>query len=74
MIRPFLLLYALHDAMVKPMPGTLPPVSCRHTQAGADGLSYEFTVRAGAKFHNGEPVTAEDVNSPSSVIAAPPRR
>ena len=26
-----------------------------------DGLSYEFTVRAGAKFHNGEPVTAEDV-------------
>ncbi|HTE37978.1 MAG TPA: ABC transporter substrate-binding protein, partial [Reyranella sp.] len=26
-----------------------------------DGLSYDFTVRAGAKFHNGAPVTAEDV-------------
>ena len=29
--------------------------------ASEDGLSYEFALRAGAKFHNGEPVTAEDV-------------
>ena len=26
-----------------------------------DGLSYDFTLRKGAMFHNGEPVTAEDV-------------
>ena len=26
-----------------------------------DGLVYEFVLRKGAKFHNGEPVTAEDV-------------
>ncbi len=26
-----------------------------------DGLSYEFVIRKGATFHNGDPVTAEDV-------------
>ena len=26
-----------------------------------DGLVYEFVLRKGAKFHNGDPVTAEDV-------------
>jgi peptide/nickel transport system substrate-binding protein len=26
-----------------------------------DGLVYEFVLRDGAKFHNGEPVTSEDV-------------
>ena len=26
-----------------------------------DGLTYDFVLREGAKFHNGEPVTAEDV-------------
>ena len=29
--------------------------------AGEDRLSYEFVLRKGAKFHNGEPVTADDV-------------
>ena len=27
----------------------------------ADGLDYEFKLRRGLKFHNGDPVTAEDV-------------
>jgi len=27
----------------------------------ADGLTYEFVLRKGAKFHNGDPVTADDV-------------
>src|SRR5262245_59076580 len=62
MITPFLLLYALHDAMVKPMPaGPNEPCLAEGFKAAPDGLSYEFTIRAGAKFHNGEPVTAEDV-------------
>src|SRR3954463_91575 len=62
MITPFLLLYALHDAMVKPMPGNAAePCLAESVKAAADGLSYQLTVRQGAKFHNGEPVTAEDV-------------
>jgi peptide/nickel transport system substrate-binding protein len=62
MITPFLLLYALHDAVVKPMPGNAAePCLAERFKASADGLSYEFTLRAGAKFHDGSPVTAEDV-------------
>ena len=62
MITPFLLLYALHDAMVKPMPGSAAePCLAETWKMAPDGLSYEFTVRAGAKFHNGAPVTADDV-------------
>jgi peptide/nickel transport system substrate-binding protein len=61
-ITPFLLMYALHDAMVKPMPGSARE-SClaESWKAAPDGLSYQFTLRAGVKFHNGEPVTVEDV-------------
>ncbi|MBY0318401.1 MAG: ABC transporter substrate-binding protein [Reyranella sp.] len=62
MITPFLLMYALHDAMVKPMPGNAnEPCLAEGWKMAPDGLSYEFTVRPGARFHNGEPVTAEDV-------------
>jgi peptide/nickel transport system substrate-binding protein len=62
MITPFLLMYALHDAMVKPMPGNAAePCLAEAWKMAPDGLSYEFTLRAGAKFHNGAPVTAEDV-------------
>ncbi|MBV9832954.1 MAG: ABC transporter substrate-binding protein [Alphaproteobacteria bacterium] len=61
-ITPFMLLYALHDAMVKPMPDkAAAPCLAESWKMAPDGLSYQFTVRAGAKFHNGEPVTAEDV-------------
>ena len=62
MITPFLLMYALHDAMVKPMPdGPATPCLAEKWKMAPDGLAYEFAIRAGAKFHNGEPVTAEDV-------------
>jgi peptide/nickel transport system substrate-binding protein len=62
MITPFMLLYALHDAMVKPMPGSAAePCLAEAFKAAPDGLSYQFTLRQGAKFHNGAPVTAEDV-------------
>src|SRR5204863_3366820 len=61
-ITPFVVLYALHDAMVKPMPGQpLAPSLAESYTAAEDGLSYDFVLRQGAKFHNGEPVTAEDV-------------
>jgi peptide/nickel transport system substrate-binding protein len=62
MITPFLLMYALHDAMVKPMPGNAAePCLASTGKMAPDGLAYEFTVRDGAKFHDGSPVTAEDV-------------
>ena len=61
-ITPFMVLYALHDAMVKPMPANpLAPCLAESFTASEDGLSYDFALRQGAKFHNGEPVTAEDV-------------
>ena len=61
-ITPFMLLYALHDAVVKPMPGQNPsPCLAESWSAGEDGLSYDFVLRKGALFHNGEPVTADDV-------------
>src|SRR3954452_5704771 len=62
LITPFLVLYALHDGMVKSMPGALQAPSLAESfSASEDGLTYEFVLRDGAVFHNGDPVTAEDV-------------
>jgi peptide/nickel transport system substrate-binding protein len=59
---PFMVLYATHDALVKPMPGkSMAPSLAESWSASPDGLVYEFVLRKGVKFHNGEPVTAEDV-------------
>jgi peptide/nickel transport system substrate-binding protein len=61
-ISPFMLLYALHDAMIKPMPDNVySPSLAESWSTSEDNLTYEFVIRQGAKFHNGEPVTAEDV-------------
>ena len=61
-ITPFMVLYALHDAMVKPMPeGPLTPGLAELWSVSEDGLTVDFVLRAGAKFHNGDPVTADDV-------------
>ena len=61
-VTPFMLMYALHDAMVKPLPGNpLAPSLAESWTLSADGLAYKFVLRNGARFHNGDPVTAEDV-------------
>ena len=61
-ITPFMVLYALHDALLKPMPaGHATPSLAESWKASADGLTYDFVIRSNARFHNGEPVTAEDV-------------
>jgi peptide/nickel transport system substrate-binding protein len=60
--NPFMVLHALHDAVVKPLPGkNMAPSLAESWSASPDGLVYEFVLRKGARFHNGEPVTAEDV-------------
>ncbi len=59
---PFMVLYALHDALVKPMPGNpMAPSLAESWTVSKDGLVYEFVLRQGVKFHNGDPVTADDV-------------
>jgi peptide/nickel transport system substrate-binding protein len=61
-ITPFMMLYAMHDALVKPMPGNpLAPSLAESWSLSKDGLAYEFVLRKGVKFHNGDPVGAEDV-------------
>ncbi len=62
LITPFMFLYALHDAMLKPMPGKAMTASLAESWSmSPDGLVYEFALRKAVRFHNGEPVTAEDV-------------
>ena len=59
---PFIVLYAVHDALVKAMPAQpMAPSLAESWTVSRDGLVYEFVLRKGVKFHNGEPVTAEDV-------------
>ncbi len=61
-ITPFMVLYAIHDALVKPMPaGDNTPSLAESWTVSKDALTYEFVLRKGVKFHNGDPVTAEDV-------------
>jgi peptide/nickel transport system substrate-binding protein len=61
-ITPYMIYYALHDALVKPMPGQpLAPSLAESWTVAKDNLAYEFVLRKGVRFHNGDPVTADDV-------------
>ena len=61
-ITPFGILYAIHDAVVRPLPGErMGPALAESWSESPDGKTYEFTLRPGLKFHNGDPVTSEDV-------------
>jgi len=61
-ITSFLFLYALHDALVKSMPNNpMAPSLAESWSESTDGLTYEFKLRQGVTFHNGDPLTAEDV-------------
>jgi len=62
LITPFMILYAIHDAMAKAMPGnTTAPSLAESWQISPDGRVYDFMLRKGVKFHNGDPLTSEDV-------------
>src|SRR3982075_1711838 len=59
---PFVFLYPLHDALIKPLPGNdMAPCLAESWTESPDGLVYEFKLREGLRFHNGDPFTAEDV-------------
>ena len=61
-ITPFLFMYAMHDALVKSMPGNaMAPSLAESWTVSPDSVTYEFVLRKGTRFHNGEPVTPEDV-------------
>src|SRR2546425_4947479 len=60
-INPFMVLYAIHDALVKPMPaGGNTPSLAEPSTGLKEGLTYEFVLRRGAKVRHGDPVTAGD--------------
>ena len=62
MALPYAFLYALHDALVKPMPDNpMAPSLAIAWQESPDGLTYDFQLRQGVTFHNGDPFTADDV-------------
>jgi len=57
-----MVMYAIHDALAKAMPGNpIAPSLAESWQGSADGRVYDFTLRKGVKFHNGDPLTADDV-------------
>jgi peptide/nickel transport system substrate-binding protein len=61
-ITQMMFFYAIHDALVKPMPGKpLAPSLAESWSVAKDGLTYEFVLRPNVTFHNGDPLTAEDV-------------
>src|SRR5690349_24876769 len=38
-----------------------------------DGKTYTFKIRQGVKFHNGDPLTADDIATSLHMIAVPPQ-
>ncbi len=73
LVTPFMLLYAVHDGVVKPMPDQLyAPSLASSWQASEDGLTYEFTLRDGAIFHNGEPIVMPRTSGILSNVTAAP--
>ncbi|HEX5319151.1 MAG TPA: ABC transporter substrate-binding protein [Stellaceae bacterium] len=61
-ITPFGMLYAIHDALVRPYPGQkMGPSLAESWQESEDALTYTFKLRPNLTFHNGDKLTTEDV-------------
>jgi peptide/nickel transport system substrate-binding protein len=53
-VTPFMVLYALHDGLVKPMPGKpMAPSLAESWTTSKDGLVFEFVLRKNVRVHNG---------------------
>jgi len=51
---PFVFLFAIHDALIKPLPGNdMAPCLAESWKESPDGLTYEFKLRSGLKFQWG---------------------
>ncbi len=56
------ILFNIYEGLLKPdETGNLIPAVAKEYSVSDDGLTYSFVLRDGVKFHNGKPVTAEDV-------------
>ncbi|MEW6333048.1 MAG: ABC transporter substrate-binding protein, partial [Thermodesulfobacteriota bacterium] len=55
-------MYLFHDSLLKAMPeGNFTPSLAESYTISPDAKVYEFRLRKGVKFHNGDPLTADDV-------------
>lgn len=55
-------LFNIFEGLVKlDKDGNLVPAVAEKYEISTDGMTYTFTLRDGVKFHNGNPVTAEDI-------------
>jgi peptide/nickel transport system substrate-binding protein len=62
LITPYLFMYAVHDAVVKHLPNQpLAPSLAESYEIAPDFKSATFTMRPGLTFHNGEPLTLDDI-------------
>src|SRR5438552_15747193 len=58
LITQFMVLYALYDALVKPMPGNISsPILAESWSVSKDGITFVFILIRYAKFHKGDHVT-----------------
>jgi ABC-type transport system substrate-binding protein len=65
---PMVFLYALHDALVKPLPGNnMAPCLAESWKESPDGLVYEFKLREGLKFQRGAPPRVSRASSSALV-------
>lgn len=56
------IMFNVFEGLVKPTPeGDLMPAVASDYKVSEDGLTYDFTLRDGVKFHNGDTVEMEDV-------------
>jgi peptide/nickel transport system substrate-binding protein len=59
---PYMFYYLMHDSLVKPLPeSNAAPALAESWSVSPDGMTHEFVLRPNIRFHNNEPVTAEDV-------------
>lgn len=59
---PQVLLYNVYETLVRLQPdGSIAPLLAESWDISDDGLTYTFNLREGVTFHNGDPLTADDV-------------